>query len=257
MESPEVRPLAHLAAESGVTVPCAGNLPLDMGDPQCVWFIETGAVDLFLVERRDGVEQSAPQHLLRAGPGRLLPGVGPQAGHTTLALIAKGLPGTVLRRLTVAGLAPVRGAELAEHVDAWLMDVSAILSRDVLHRPRPDVLVESGQASQTMSGTLSARRGVGVGAGEGGTVHGPHRSGGGRARRRTRGTPDTGQLVHADGRSRAFHSVLRSPGRGRPAAAGAGGLSRRGVLAGASQPRPGGGGPGEPGASTGNQPPHR
>ena len=160
MESPEVRPLAHLAADSGVPVPCAGNLPLDMGDPRCVWFIETGAVDLFLAERRDGVEQSAPQHLLRAGPGRLLPGVAPHAGRTTLALIAKGLPGTVLRRLPVVSLASVPGAELAEHVDAWLMDVSAILARDVLQRPRPDVLVESGQASRTTSGTLSARRGV-------------------------------------------------------------------------------------------------
>ena len=53
-------------------MPCAGNLPLDMGDPQFAWFVDEGAVDLFLVEYRDGVEQSAPQHLLRADCGRLL-----------------------------------------------------------------------------------------------------------------------------------------------------------------------------------------
>ncbi len=160
METSEFRPLADLAAESGTAVPCAGNLPLDMDDPRFVWFIETGAVDLFLVERRDGVEQSAPQHLLRADSGRLLPGVTPGAADTTLGLMAKGLPNTILRRLPIASLAAVRSAELAAHVDAWLMDVSAILSRDVPHLPRPDGLVESGQAPLVLNGTVSSRRGV-------------------------------------------------------------------------------------------------
>lgn len=160
MPIPERRSLADLAAESGTPVPCAGNLPLDMGDPQFAWFIDKGAVDLFLVEHRDGVEQSAPQHLLRADCGRLLPGVEPQVRNTTLGLIAKGLPGTVLRRLPITSLAAVRSAELAEHVDAWVMDVSAMLSRDVLPRPRPDVLVDPARAPAAMSGTLSAQRDV-------------------------------------------------------------------------------------------------
>ena len=160
MTTSERRSLADLAAESGMPVPCAGNLPLEMSDPQFVWFIDKGAVDLFLVERQDGVEQSAQQHLLRADSGRLLPGVAPQAGNTTLSLIAKGLPGTVLRRLPVTSLTVVGNAELAKHVDAWLMDVSAMLSRDVLSRPRPDALVESGKAPAAKSGTLSAQREV-------------------------------------------------------------------------------------------------
>jgi len=160
MTTPERRSLADLAAESGIPVPCAGNLPLEMNDPQFVWFIDKGAVDLFLVEHLDGVEQSAQQHLLRAVSGRLLPGVLPQAGETTFSLIAKGLPGTVLRRLPVSSLNAVRNAELAKHVDAWVMDVSAMLSRDVLPRPRPDVLVESGVAPAAKDGKLSTQREV-------------------------------------------------------------------------------------------------
>ena len=158
MTTSERRLLADLAAESGVPVPCTGNLPLELDDPQFVWFIDKGTIDLFLVEHRDGVEQSAKQHLLRADSGRLLPGVAPQAGDTTLSLIAKGLPGTMLRRLPVASLAAIGNAELAEHVDAWLMDVSAMLSRDVLHRPRPDALLDSEQARTSRNGTLSAQR---------------------------------------------------------------------------------------------------
>ncbi len=160
MALPQRRPLAQLAAEAGVPVPCAGNLPLDMSDPQFAWFVDEGAVDLFLVEHRDGVEQSVPQHLLRAASGRFLPGVAPQVEHTTLSLVAKGLPGTVLRRIPADDLAAVGSAELAEHVDAWLMAVSAMLSRDVAYRPRPDVLVEAGEVPKTSAGTVSTRRGV-------------------------------------------------------------------------------------------------
>ncbi len=152
--------LARLASRKGTPVPCAGNLPLDLGNPEMAWFIEKGAVDLFLVELRDGTEQSAPQHLLRAEAGRLLPGIGLQADDTTLALIAKGLPGTVLRGLAMSSLSAIPHAELAANVDAWLLDMSTMLSRDVECRPRFDTLVEPSRKLQASSGTHSARKGV-------------------------------------------------------------------------------------------------
>ena len=160
MADREFRSLADLALELGERVPCAGNQPLDMADPQYAWLIQEGAVDLFLTEWQDGVEQSAPQHLMRTDAGRLLLGVEPQIEDTTLGLIAKGLPGTVLRRIPVASLAAVRNEELAEQVDAWLADVSAVLSRDVVDRPRPDLVVEPGKTLMAQAGTLSVRRGV-------------------------------------------------------------------------------------------------
>ena len=160
MRSPEFRSLASLAIQSGVPVPCAGNLPVDMGDPKSVWFIEKGAVDLFLVERQDGVDQAAPQHLLRANSGRLLPGIPPQEGGTVFSLVAKGLPGTVLWSLPAESLNTVQSAELAGHIDAWLMDISAELSRDAGQRPRPDVPVEPGKIFPEVGGTLSSRQGV-------------------------------------------------------------------------------------------------
>ena len=152
--------LDEAALKWGAAVPCAGNLPVAIDDPEFAWFIESGTVDLFLIERRDGVEQSAPQHLLRAVAGRLLPGVAPQDDGTALLLVAKGLPGTVLRRIPAAHLAAIRNAELAEQVDAWLLDVSAMLARDVPYRPPPDALLEPGAPAGAQSGTLAARRGV-------------------------------------------------------------------------------------------------
>ena len=46
---PEYISLAELAARSGTSVPCAGNLPCELDDTDSVWFIERGAVNLFLI----------------------------------------------------------------------------------------------------------------------------------------------------------------------------------------------------------------
>lgn len=160
MKSPETSPLAELAEASGVVVPCDASRPVDLGDPDCFWFVETGAVDIFIVERRDGVVLSAPQHLLRAGGGRLVPCVFPHDEDSTLGLVAKGLPGTVLLRIEVSKLAKMPSVELAAQVDTWLLEVSAALSRDVPHRSRPGELIESGLEPVSISGTVSARGGV-------------------------------------------------------------------------------------------------
>lgn len=160
MTTPERRSLAGLAVESGMPVACTGNLPLAIDDPYFVWFVEKGTVDLFLVVHRDREELSTLQHLIRADSGRLLPGVASQTGNANFSLIAKGLPGTVLWRLPVTDMAVIRHAELAEHVDAWIMNISAMLSRDVWPLPRPDVLVKPGRAQTAKNSTLSVQRGV-------------------------------------------------------------------------------------------------
>ena len=160
MVATEQRPLANVAAEYGATVPCAGNLPAELDDEQFAWFIEAGAVDVFLVERADDVEQSALQHVLRADAGRLLPGVTPQHGQTNFSLVAKGLPDTVLKRIPVTALADISGRQLAEQVDKWLIDVSSMLTRDVINQRRPDTLVSHGDALAPESGTVAARRGA-------------------------------------------------------------------------------------------------
>ena len=162
---PQYTLVTELAARSGTTVPCAGNLPVQLDNADNVWFIDQGAVDLFLLEYRDGVEQAAPQHLLRREAGGLLPGVASNVQDdkdkgTTLSVVAKGLPGTVLKRLPVALLSDVHPAELAEQTDTWLTDVTVALSRFVGRFPRPTALAEPGLTRTLGPSTLSVRRGV-------------------------------------------------------------------------------------------------
>ena len=161
----EYTSIAELAARSGTSVPCAGNMPVELDDPGSVWIIDQGAVNLFLVEFKDGVEQAAPQHLLRRESGWLLPGVEPdeQEGDegTTLSLVAKGLPGTLLRRLPAAKLSEVDPAELAQQIDTWLTAITDTLSRFVGRIPRPTALAEPGLTLDLAPPcTLSVRRDV-------------------------------------------------------------------------------------------------
>ena len=163
---PEYTSIAELAARSGTSVPCAGNLPVSLDDEDSVWFIDQGTVDLFLVEFRDGVEQAAPQHLLRRQAGGVLPGVAPdqqdpvKGKDTTLSLIAKGLPGTLLKRLPAGTMSEVDPAELAQQTDTWLNAMTDTLSRFVGHLPRPTALAEAGLEQHLAPCTLSVRRGV-------------------------------------------------------------------------------------------------
>ena len=156
--------IAELAARSGESVPCAGNLPVKLDAPDTVWYIDQGAVNLFLVEFRDGVEQAAPQHLLSRESGRLLPGVAPDGPRdeedTTLSLIAKGSPGTVLKRLPASVLAEVDPAELAEQTDTWLTAITDTLSRFANRLPRPTALARPGPTRTPAPCTLSVRSGV-------------------------------------------------------------------------------------------------
>ncbi len=156
--------LAALAERAGTSVPCAGNLPVTLDDPDSVWFIDQGAVNLFLVEFKDGVEQAAPQHLLRRDAGWLVPGVAPDEGDddegTTLSLIAKGQPGTLLRRLPTSLLSEVRPSELAEQTNTWLNAITETLSRFAGRLPRPTALAEPGMTRALAPCTLSVRRGV-------------------------------------------------------------------------------------------------
>ncbi|MCY3880190.1 MAG: ATP-binding cassette domain-containing protein [Rhodobacteraceae bacterium] len=154
------RSLADLAAEAGKPLPCTGNLPLDMSDLRYIWFVESGSVDVFFIEQQDDIVQSAPQHLMRTGSGRILPSVEPHQGETRLGLIAKGLPGTQLRRLPVGCLDDVSPEEQASLVDIWVLDFSTALSRDVRVRPRPDAFLEAGQPQQLTSGIYTTRQGT-------------------------------------------------------------------------------------------------
>lgn len=143
---------------SATLVPCSGHLPLDMSDSQFMWLVEEGTVDLFLEEHANGIVQAAPQHILRAAAGRLLPGVELNTEATTLRLFAKGFPGTKLRRISLDSLTGIDSTQFTEQISRWVIDVSSMLSRYDLGETRADLLLDSSSEQLIATGVVSVRR---------------------------------------------------------------------------------------------------
>ncbi len=163
-QQPNYTPLAELASSVGTAQPCAGNLPVKLSDPDSIWFIERGSVNLFFVELKDDVEQTAPEFLMSRTAGSLLPGVIPSQRDvgtgTVLHLIAKGAPGTQLQRLPVSMLTQAHPAEVGQQIDTWLNAMTESLSRFTNPLPRPTNLVKPGIIETSTNCTLSVNRTV-------------------------------------------------------------------------------------------------
>jgi len=162
-------PLAELASSLGEPFDGAANRPVRLDDPDVVWFVERGAIDVFVAENRIGEAASSHKHLLRAAEGRLVFGVDGTAGNIPLDLIAKGLPGSRLRRVRLESLTRNgAGDMLADQIDAWLTEVSAAVVRDIEPHPRPDLLLAAGEELNVESEcVVSTRGGVVWAAGDG------------------------------------------------------------------------------------------
>jgi NHLM bacteriocin system ABC transporter ATP-binding protein len=111
----------------------AGNNPLPLDDPDGVWLVTAGRLDVFaLPPSRDGVA-GARVHLFRVETGQLLFGV----GQADVALLAVGNPGSQVQRLPRQQLqapapqkdgtppVPDATARLGALLDGWVQGLTA------------------------------------------------------------------------------------------------------------------------------------
>ena len=156
-----------IAADIGEPVSSAMNQPIHLSDPASVWFVEAGVLDVSAAEYSDAEIQSPFKHFLQLEAGDLAFGVAERAS-SGLKLVAKGLPGTRLRRISIAALlerAVREGcvAELAALVDAWIVGFAAAVAKDISPQPRPDARLNPGRESKpSIAGILAAERGTDV-----------------------------------------------------------------------------------------------
>lgn len=110
-----------------------GNKPLALDDPQSVWLVGSGRVDVFAIPRQGGEPTGSRIHLLRAEKGQLLLG-GECGASEQPELVAVGVPGTKVIRLPRSGLSalvedPVRSAQFGSLLDAWIDALTAGVAR--------------------------------------------------------------------------------------------------------------------------------
>ncbi len=155
--------LARLAASRGEPVATAANRPVGLDDPASVWMVERGAIDVFLVRVRDGMAEAPFHHVQRLETGRLAFGAA-EAGE--VRLVARGLPGTILRRISAADLIAATDAggdpaqrALADHADRWIGGIVSAIAARIEARPRPRVLLGEG-VRNGISGVVASAAGV-------------------------------------------------------------------------------------------------
>ena len=120
-----------------------------------VWFIDRGRVEVFSVSIVAGQQAGARRHFYTADEGQLLLGMSLVQQGPAVGLLAVGGVGTRLLQLDLAdvqrwGADPATNAALAELIERWVTGLSAGVSRDIVPRPRSDVLLTSG-ATATIS----------------------------------------------------------------------------------------------------------
>ena len=154
--------LGEVALARGEAFDGGGNRPVRLADPGTLWYVVEGAVDVFVARRSGGGAESDFRQLLRAGAGRAIFGVVGEDGSPSVC-IAKGLPGSALRRVPLAAFAaPEAAAALTGQVDLWVADFAAAVARARGRpRPRPDRFLAAGEdAAPADAGVLATRRGV-------------------------------------------------------------------------------------------------
>ena len=162
MRKPAPDSLREIALAHGEPFIGGGNRPIRLSDPETLWYVVKGAMDIFAAQRSADGEASDFRQLLRAGAGRWIFGIANQEDLSTSMYIAKGLPDTELRCVPRTALAgPGTAGLLAEQVDAWITDLAAAIAREVEPRPRPQRFLAAGEEVEAAAeNVLSTRRGV-------------------------------------------------------------------------------------------------
>lgn len=144
--------------------PVSGRQPMLLSDPNALWLVEHGAVDVFLVGWNNGELVGARHPVLRVtGPG-LLCGIDTRDVSEDWMLVGIVTPdsravGVARDELQDLLSDPAQCAELAALVDGWITNISRALQRGA--RPKSSVEIAPGERRDLQPDeTLTPARGI-------------------------------------------------------------------------------------------------
>ncbi|RPI21878.1 MAG: NHLP bacteriocin export ABC transporter permease/ATPase subunit [Acidobacteria bacterium] len=158
--------LLHVFRAEGQTAEISGNNPFLLDSRERVWMVLSGGVEVFAVKCEGQRIVGRREHFFSVAPGGCLFGMEVEEYGLGQAFQAVGLPGTTVACLPLSRLAELAGheecrPEVAALVDDWLEALSRGLTKDIVPRPKSDVLIAPGQALRVESQkVLSSADGV-------------------------------------------------------------------------------------------------
>ncbi len=158
--------LAVLARAEGEPFELSGLTPLVLSDPQSVWYVERGRVEMFTVEIDEGEAVGHRTNFTTIEAGQLMFGMDLESFAMGHGFLAVGKLGTRAWRLDIDALrahagAPELGAEIARLVDIWVGKMSTSLTRDIQPKPLAQANLQSGDRRELAHGaSVRAAQGV-------------------------------------------------------------------------------------------------
>ncbi|MEZ5328906.1 MAG: NHLP bacteriocin export ABC transporter permease/ATPase subunit [Verrucomicrobiales bacterium] len=140
--------LAQSFIENGKPRNSEGNNPLLLDNPQSVWYVGSGVLEIFTTMVTDGECTGARSHFTSVPTGGLVFGMNLAAYGHQHGFVAAGSKGTVLYRLTLKDLQHAAqhketGVELAGLLDGWVTSLSHGVTESI-PRPQADVKLRAG-----------------------------------------------------------------------------------------------------------------
>lgn len=161
-------PWMNPTIEQAEAITVGSNQPFLLDDPERVWVILAGKVDVFAVRVAEGQAHGARRHLFRAEAGQLLLGMALAQYRRAFGLLAVGVAGTRLLPIARAELEalarqPEYAAQIAAELEVWVYGLSRGLATNLFPPRRftpleagQDTPVEAGMAARPLKGILWA-----------------------------------------------------------------------------------------------------
>jgi NHLM bacteriocin system ABC transporter ATP-binding protein len=136
---------SRLLAGEGAIVEIGGNTPFLLDDPDSLWVVESGDVNVFAVELQENFEPGARSHYVNVAEGEVLFGMDLERYGMGSAFLAVGSVGTRLRRLPVLRLRQLLAVDeeiavaVARAVDRWVATLGEALTREIIPGPVVDL----------------------------------------------------------------------------------------------------------------------
>ena len=166
--------LWKLAMAIGEPLSAEHNNPFWLDDPDRALFVERGTASVFLTKRNEDVPDRPLEHIVQANAGRLVFGFNAES-NAYLDAVLKGIPGTVLRSLSLQSLrhtldkvqeggtsqppdAEALGAEIIRQFDLWVDEFTASIVRTMDAVPTTRLRLKPGATPE--AGNITADSGV-------------------------------------------------------------------------------------------------
>jgi ATP-binding cassette subfamily C protein len=159
--------LVEVFEQEGLEVEAGGNRPFLIDEPEAVWYVEKGKVEVFTVGVEDGKPRGARTHFVTLTEGSLMIGMAPELFQVGSGFLAVGSINTSLRKISLSRLKALAADQalaptVAEWIDGWVSALSAALTDEIPDPPLEEVTLIPGE-SMTLPAQHQGRPNKGVG----------------------------------------------------------------------------------------------